>query len=129
MISKTGKQGFTLIELMVATAVLSFGLVMLFEAFFSFMDVFNYSYRRLEVQRWMDQKIWEVEDELVRSGMLTSNEFSGSFVRDGKDFNWSMTALMIGEMEESFLYELSLNVFWKEIARDVKVSQVAYVQN
>ena len=123
------KKGFTLIELMVAVAVLSFGLVMLYEAFFSYMDAFNYSFRRLEAQRWIDEKVWEMENELVTSGMLMPGELSGSFVRSNKKFAWKMTIRLIGEIEESSLYELTLDIFWQEITREGKVSQVAYVQS
>ena len=123
------KQGFTLIELLVAVAVLSLGLVLMYEAFFSYMDAFNYSYRRLEAQRWIDEKIWSVEDELVRSGILLPGELTGSFSKDEKVFNWVMSIQTLGEIEDSFLYIVRLSVNWSEITRNVRVSQVAYVQN
>lgn len=123
------KSGFTLIELLVAVAVLSLGLVLMYEAFFSYMDAFNYSYRRLEAQRWIDEKIWSVEDELVRSGILLPDELAGSFSKDEKVFNWIMSIRTLGEIEDSFLYMVKLSVSWSEITRDVRVSQVAYVQN
>lgn len=123
------RSGFTLIELLVAVAVLSLGLVLMYEAFFSYMDAFNYSYRRLEAQRWIDEKIWSVEDELVRSGILLPDELAGSFSKDKKVFNWVMSIQTLGEIEDSLLYLVKLSVSWSEITRNVRVSQVAYVQN
>ena len=103
--------------------------MLMYEAFFSYMEAFSYSYRRLNVQRWVDEKIWSVEDELVRSSILMPGDSTGSFTKSGKVFIWNMSVEMVGELEDSFLYMLALDVSWKEIARDVKVSQVAYVQN
>jgi hypothetical protein len=122
-------KGSTFIELLVAVAVLSFGLVLLYEAFFSYMDAFNYSFRRLDVQQWMDEKVWEIEDELIRSGILMPGQLGGSFIREGKTFTWTASVRTMGEIEDSFLYMLELDVTWEEISRDVCLSQVAYVQN
>ncbi|MBN3039084.1 MAG: prepilin-type N-terminal cleavage/methylation domain-containing protein [Candidatus Omnitrophica bacterium] len=131
MTSPTGsdKKGFTLIELMVAVAILSFGLVMIYEAFFSYMDAYNYVFRRLEAQRWIEEKVWQTENELVISGMLMPGDMSGSFIRSNKKFSWNMSIRLIGEIEESSLYELTLEVSWQEVTRDAKISQVAYVQS
>ena len=40
-----------------------------------------------------------------------------------------MSVMLVGEIEESSLYELTIDVFWQEVARDAKITQVAYVQS
>lgn len=129
MMLRIGSKGFTLIEVMVAVAVLSFGTVMLYEAFFSCLNAFSYSKSRLDLQCWMDEKIWEIEDELIRSGMLMMGEHAGSFVKKNKNFYWEMAVNSIAEAQNSHLYKLNLRISWKEPQRNVSLSQVAYVQN
>ena len=58
---RNSRSGFTLIEVMVAVAVLSFGLVMVYQAFFVVLDSFNYSADYLEIAGWMDEKIWQAQ--------------------------------------------------------------------
>jgi len=129
MMSRIGSKGFTLVEIMVTVAVLSFGIVMLYQAFFTCLNAFGYSLRRLDAQRWMDEKIWEMEDELIRSGTLMTGEHAGSFIDKNKNFGWKMSINLIGEAQDVYLYRLTLNVCWKEAQRDVSLPQVAYVQN
>ncbi|MFH1045535.1 MAG: prepilin-type N-terminal cleavage/methylation domain-containing protein [Candidatus Omnitrophota bacterium] len=129
MILRIGKKGFTLIELLVTVAILSLGLVMLYEAFFSYIDAFSYVYRRLDIQRWMEEKLWETEDELVRSGVLMPGETSGAVTIANKGCTWTMSVQTLGELEDSFLYKVDLGVFWQELTRDARLRQVAYVQD
>ena len=126
---RIGNKGFTLVEVMVTIAILSFGIVMLYEAFFTCLNGFSYSKSRLGVQRWTDEKIWEVEHELIRSRTLITGESAGSFIDKNKNFAWKMSINLIDEAQDAYLYKLSLDVNWKEAQKNVSLSQVAYVQN
>lgn len=129
MMLRIGTKGLSLVELMVAVAILSFGIVILYEAFFTCLNAFSYSQNRLDTQRWMDEKIWQTQDELIRSGSLIMSENTGSFMEKNKNFTWKIALNLIEQAADSFLYKVSLDVSWKEAQRDVKLSQVAYVQN
>lgn len=77
----------------------------------------------------MNEKIWEIQNELIYSGALTIGEYTGSFVNKTKNFDWKMSVDLIGRAQESYLYKLALTVLWKETRRNISLSQTAYVQN
>ncbi len=126
---RIGNKGLSLVEMMVAVAVLSFGIVMLYEAFFTCLNAFSYSQSRLDVQHWMNEKIWDVQNELICSGTLTMDEQAGSFMEKNKKFAWKITIDLIAEAKDAYLYKVYLDVRWKETQRNISLSRVAYAQN
>jgi prepilin-type N-terminal cleavage/methylation domain-containing protein len=129
MMLRIGNRGFTLIETLVAVSVLSLGLVMLYEAFFSCLNAFSYSQRRLDVQQWMDEKLWELEDELIRRGALVMVEHAGRFTKNNNHFFWQMSIDLLDSASEANLYRLDLNVYWRQAQKNIRLSQAAYVHN
>jgi len=126
MILRIGnKRGFTLIEVMVAVAVLSFGLVMVYQAFFIVLDSFNYSADYLEVSPWMDEKIWLAQDSIMRGGS-ENNTGQGEFILRNKKFNWSLSSRALDPI--SNLSEVNLEVTWKEGRRSVLASRSFYAK-
>lgn len=112
MMLKTGRKGFTLVEVMVAAAVLALGVVMIYEAYFISLDTFNYWYNYLNVSCWLDNKIWEAQDRIRRLGALSAGESAGDFTRLGKTYNWAVSSDSIDA--DSGLYEVTLCLSWKE---------------
>jgi prepilin-type N-terminal cleavage/methylation domain-containing protein len=129
MMLRTGNRGFTLVETLVAVSVLSLGLVMLYEAFFTCLNAFSYSQRRLDVQQWIDEKFWELEDELIRQGTLMMDERAGRFTKNNNHFFWQMSIDLIDSTPEANLYRLGLDVYWRQAQKNIRFSQVAYVHN
>lgn len=123
------KPSFSLIEAMLAVVILSVGMIVIYEAFFSSLNAFTYSSRRLNVLSWMNEKIWQTQDELVQTGELKTGKSIGSFVDKNRNFDWKMSISSIGQNRDSYLCKLVLTVFWKEPHKKVSLSQVAYVQN
>lgn len=123
------KKAFSLIEQMVAVTILSSGIVLIYGAFFASLNAFNYCSSRLDALSWMNEKIWETQNELVYSGALIMGGYTGSFVKKTKNFDWTMSVDLIGQAQDSYLWKLALTVFWKEPQRNVSLSQTAYVQN
>ena len=64
------KKGFTLIEVMVTTAVLSLSMVLIYQAFFISLDSFNYCADYLDVVSWADEKLWQAQDSVTHNGTL-----------------------------------------------------------
>lgn len=115
--------GFTLIEIMVATMVLSLGAVMIYEAYFLSLYASNYCYDYLNVVSWADEQIWEAQDNLNRLGILPQEMMSGGFRENSKDFKWGLSYGPAGEAGE--LYNIDLVVNWRESGKAIKLSRSA----
>ena len=120
------KNGFTLIEVMVAVAVLSFGLVLVYQAFFISLDAFNYSADYLAIACWMDEKIWESQDNIMRTGSLQDYQLQGEFLARNKLFSWQVSSNLLDQ--NSNLTAVNLQVNWKEAKRSVKASRFCYAK-
>lgn len=119
------KRGFTLVEVMVAASVLAFGIVLIFEAFFSSLKVFDYCSRTLAIAPWMDQKLWEASEEVRQSGVSAMPDASGSVVEGGARFIWQLSHSILDEI--AGLYKVALDVSWPHGGRVMKLSRSAYV--
>ncbi|MFC1699424.1 prepilin-type N-terminal cleavage/methylation domain-containing protein [Candidatus Omnitrophota bacterium] len=123
------KKAFSLIEQIIAVAVLSLGIMLVYEAFFTSLGAFNHATRRLDAQRWMNEKIWDTEDQLQRTGMVAIGESGGVFRDKNKDFNWLMKVSLIDQFQSRYLCRVSLEVFWQEQTRRARLARAAYVRN
>ena len=124
MTSRTGNRGFTLIEVMVATVILSLGAVMVYQAFFIAADSYNYCLDYLGIAAWMDDKIFEVQEALSRFGALGGITTSGVLTSRNREFSWDILQELIGQPPD--LYRLRLTVTWQEGRRKVNLSREAY---
>lgn len=116
--------GFTLVEIMVAVAILAFGLVPIFGALFISLDTFSLYSNSLNAQIWIDERIWEIKDELMRSETLHTGGTVGRMQGSPKDLDWKMSIDLIDA--EIGLYRLHLTLFWQEGERRTEVPRVAY---
>jgi prepilin-type N-terminal cleavage/methylation domain-containing protein len=123
---KDPQRAFTLIEVMVAVAVLSFGLVMVYQAFFIVLDTFNYGADYLEVSPWINEKIWQAQDSIMNKGALADTAPEGEFILQNKKFTWSLKSSAISEVND--LTAFDLEVSWKEGKRAVQVSRNGYAR-
>ena len=134
MMLRIGSKGFSLIEVMVATATLSLGTVLIYEAFFISLDSFNYYSNYLSVIPWMDEKIWQAQDDLSKFGALTQigttdeprtfDKVRGEFQKAGKAFRWNLNYSPI----DDGLYRIDLNLYWQEGQRKVRLLRSAYAK-
>ena len=60
------KSGFTLVEILVAVSILSMGIVFIFQTFFVNIDLLSHYKDYLNVMPWVDEKIWEAQNQLMR---------------------------------------------------------------
>lgn len=123
--SKIAAHGFTLIEVIVTVAILSLGVVLIFEAFFISLDSFNYYSNYLNVASWADEQIWETQKNLNYFGSEEPYaEQGGSINRNNRDFRWDLAYSLISS--EPDLYEINLELNWQEGRRAAKLSRTAY---
>ncbi len=111
-------------EVMTATAVLSLGTVLIYEAFFISLDSYNYCSDYLNVIPWADEKLWQAQDDLNRFGVLDLPETRGIFTNRNKQFAWSLSDTLIEET--AGLHRIDLALSWQEGQRKAELSRSAY---
>jgi hypothetical protein len=111
---------------MVATAILAFGLVMIFQSFLVSTDTYNYYLNCLKVQLWLDEKLWQLQDDFRQYEFFSPLPSSGEFEIGSKDFNWNMDYACIAPDE---LYKVNLRVSWQQGSRRASALRSAYVSN
>lgn len=118
------RKGFTLIEVMVATAVLSLGILSMYGGLFVLMDAFDYYMNYLSVHNWANEKAWQAQDELMRWGPQAQVETQGEFFKGAKNIIWNLSYNLVDE--EARLYKIDLALNWKQGARMIRLTRSAY---
>jgi prepilin-type N-terminal cleavage/methylation domain-containing protein len=118
------RRGFTLIEVMVTVVILSLGAVLLYSAFFTSLDSFNYCVNYVKVIPWMDEKVWQAQDFLSHFNQSEQLDREGEFKNGNKNFNWRLFYNQVDELQG--LYKIALTVFWRQGQRTITVSRTAY---
>lgn len=120
------RAGFTLVEVMVAAAVLSLGAVLIYEAFFISLDTLNHCSNYLNAITYIDEKLWQIQDSLIRYNNLTAQDTSGTITAGDKDFNWGASYQLIDGSGRANLYKIDLVFFWNEGSKMRRLSRQAY---
>jgi len=120
--------GFTLIEVLVTTAVLSLGIVLIYRAFFTLLDSFGYYSNYLRVIAFADEKLWQAQDALSCFGPDAGAGSSGRLNIQNKDFNWrfSVSPIAGAGSNPPLLYRIDLAVDWQEGPRIRGLTRNAY---
>jgi prepilin-type N-terminal cleavage/methylation domain-containing protein len=122
--SRTGIRGFTLVEVMVTTSVLSLGAMLLYQAFFLSLGAFDYCSDYLRVAPWTDEKLWQIQDELLRHGSAAGIDTHGELIDRSRNFVWDAS---YGSIDEKHgLYKIDLALSWHKGQKEVRLSRTAY---
>ncbi len=125
MMSLTGnKRGFTLVEVMAATVILSLGLLAIYKSFFLSLDTFNYYTSYLEGAAFANEKIWEAEEGIRQFGGGALLDTAGSFKINYSNFNWGLDYYAVGE--SPYLYKIDFNLSLKRGNKFINLSRCAY---
>jgi len=108
---------------MVTTAVLSLGIVLIYQSFFISLDAFDYCLNYVKVASWADEKLWEVQDDFHWHGPSANPATSGEFISNKKIFTWNMSCASI---DPPRLYKINLILSWKEGKRTAKLFRDTY---
>lgn len=117
------KRGFTLVEVLVTAAVLSVGIIFIYEALFVSLNLFNYYSNYLNIASWTQEKIWKVQDDLTHLGSLAQIEPSGILENQNRNFHWNLAYNLI---DSTGLYRIDLIILWWQGRKEYKISRVAY---
>lgn len=119
------QRGFTLIEIMVAVAILSLGIVVIYETFFMFLAVYGHYASFFDTHEWINGRIWDAEEGLVRSHKIRLGEDSGTFEKNARRYTWNAS---IDPLDfERGLFAVTVDVSDTKItARPFRIGRVAY---
>ena len=123
----SNRAGFTLIEIMVTTVILSLAAVLIYETFFRSMDLLNYCCDYLKVTSWVDDKMWQAQNELVRFNAVTEAPTNYLLTLDNKNFNWNLSYLSAGYGAPN-LYRIEATLSWQEGRKDMHITRIAYAR-
>ena len=138
------KKGFTLLEVMVAVAILSLGLSVVIHSFSTSLQTLDTSLNLSKVALLAQKKLSEIELEDFFPEGLTSGEFEGDY----SDFSWRAEIRpvqieediwqMIEETDESIkilselesnpvLYQVTITILWRARGRRRNMEFTTYL--
>ncbi|RKY43103.1 MAG: hypothetical protein DRP80_06030, partial [Candidatus Omnitrophota bacterium] len=88
---------------------------------------YNYCIDYLIVQNWLDEKLWEIQDKLSHYKILLTEDKEGSFTIGNKRFSWDLSYELIEGMKDMSLYQVVLNISWREGFKKVKTQRASYI--
>jgi prepilin-type N-terminal cleavage/methylation domain-containing protein len=118
------RKGFTLLEVMITAAVLALGATLIYQSFFIAVDSFNYYSTILKVTPWMDEKIWQAQNDLKHLGAAAATPAGGQLEVNSKSINWGLAYHSLDQTNG--LYAVDLAASWPQGVRQVKLSRSAY---
>lgn len=140
MISQTGRNSkrsgaFTLVELLIAVAVIAVGMVFVLGAFSQCMSSLATAQKMVTADQLLNAKIWEEDLAFKQNNGTEEGELSGVFPEPYEDFNWTQTIRPVSAdwgNQTSFVQEVLneevLKVVWPQgrVVKDVSV--IRYVK-
>ena len=129
MTSRTGTKGyagFTLIEVMIAVTVLSVTLVVIQGGFLRSAALLSRVSRTLDAQQWIDEKMWDVKEQLFYSDDPSPGEGVGVFKVSDREYSWTAEAR---PLSFSDVYSLSIKVLWLEGGSTVQTQRELYANS
>ncbi len=123
--SKIGnRRGFTLIELMAAVAILSLGTSLIQEGLLRSLTLLGRYSHSLKAQAWMDERLWQAEEDTFYAQEGGGGERAGEFTDEGKAYTWSLQSMPLNGT--TALYSFKLIVVWAESGRTLSLTRERY---
>jgi len=124
MMSRTGsRDGFSLLEVLVATVILSVGVVFLFPSLFLATDALGISKDQLVVQPWAENKLWEDSRAVEQAGQAAALLDAGEVRLRQKTYIWERRC----EEVEPGLAALTLTVRWTSAGKERQAVYATWV--
>jgi hypothetical protein len=108
---------------MVAAAVLSLGMLFVFQSFFTVMRSFDYCSSYVASSGFAQERLWQACDSFSRDGSIGS-ETNGEFSQGGRTFNWQLSQDLVA----GNLTKINLVLDWKSGTRKMEISRCAYAE-
>lgn len=117
-------KGFLLLEVMLAVAILSLGLVLVLRSYLGSLRATKVAHNLLVANLLLEEKIWQKEQEKASPEGLTLMQEQDSF--DSPFANFSYKISFSQEPDLPILYKSSYEVFWQQRQREWSSSCLNY---
>lgn len=126
--SRTGNRGFTLIEIMLAVVILSFGLVLVLRSFATALDGITRSENVKAASYLLEEKMEEIKEKAKEEDGIKRGASSGQFtVLTPRRCEWSLEVVPSGVDED--LNEVKLEISWQEGKSKRSLFGTTYLEN
>ncbi|MFH1837136.1 MAG: type II secretion system protein [Candidatus Omnitrophota bacterium] len=120
------KRGFNLFELMVAVAVLSIGIVTIYESFLLIADASSGLPYYLRTQSLMNEMVWEQKSILTANGYVFPSTEGGSITLNKKPMEWTREIKLMDSVRG--LYSVEILFSWKAGSKKMQNSRMTYIR-
>jgi len=121
--SRTGsRDGFSLLEVLVASVILTLGAVFLFPAFFLASDALVIAQDRLQIQSWADNKLWEDAQLLEQIGPHVVSSDVGEVALGKRIYSWERD---VQELDPG-LFAVTLTLRWRAAGKQHEAVYLTY---
>jgi prepilin-type N-terminal cleavage/methylation domain-containing protein len=117
------RQGFSLIEVLIAVSILSLGSVFIYQSNMMTLHAYGKYMRRLAIQNWADQKIWDARQSIFEENSPMTGESAGELPYRGTNYRWNMSVASAASQD---FYGISLRVSWKESGQWTSVNRFGF---
>lgn len=120
--------GFSFIEVMTTVAVLSLGIVAIYQSFFKSLDYLNHMTYRLHALSILANKIELIQKRLEVTGevLLTGLPPASAYINGTNvDFDEHVQVSQVGSLKN--IYKLDIVLSWRESGRAITMSRSCYV--
>ena len=122
---------FTVVELMVAVSILSFGMVLVVRSLLSGASALDLAQSRIAAIQILEEKMSEFDELAVKEGGVKTNSGSEDLTLNGKSavYGFDIKPLPEGAAEEERLNEITLKLRWQENNKQREELLVTYARN
>jgi prepilin-type N-terminal cleavage/methylation domain-containing protein len=125
---RTGSKGFTLIEIMLAVLILSFGLVLVLRSFATALDGLKRSENVKVASYLLEEKMEDIKEKAREGGGVTEGYSSGEVtISTPRECKWSIEVVPSGVDEN--LNKVELVISWTEGKSKRSLFATTYLEN
>lgn len=120
-------RGFTLVEVMAATMILSLGMVVIFEVFLVTLDTSRFFDNRVNAQWLVNEEMWRIQDILDQPWeTFMPQQLSGTVMLGTTPCAWQVTLDLVDVQQE--LYRLDARAEWRQGLKQCRIQRVTMVK-
>ncbi|MBP9866230.1 MAG: prepilin-type N-terminal cleavage/methylation domain-containing protein [Candidatus Omnitrophica bacterium] len=105
------RAGFTLIEVLICTAILSASLIIVYKPMLTALNTLRYGDEREEADRLLERQIFEFREKMLKSSGLVAPSETRTLLGRDKPFEYRRVAKPLTDDGE--LYRVECQISWK----------------